>query len=643
MAKKIGEAFISILPDVDAGRLRTSVSGMLKSVTAVAATAVGVGGLIDLGKQGIQTAASLEQAQVAFTTLLHNGQQAQSFLANLKQFAAATPFELPGLIDDSRLLLGVGVAAKDVIPTLTAWGDAAGALGISQDRFNNALLAVTQSLGAGRINAGDMNQIVNAGIPIWRLMSEATGKSEAELRKMSSTGKLLSADVLPKVQAQMEKDYGGSMAKQSQTLGGVWSTLMDTLHLGLANTLQPLVPILEGAIPKAADVMTRGLAAVSSGGQSLISFLGRLWQKDGPAVSGALGYVRDTAVGLGGRVVTLATNVVHLGQSFSGYVQPAVSTVVSAVRGGLVPALEDTISVVSTVVGWLSSTNKWAGLVRAVIVGLVAGLVAYNAIVGVVTLATKAWAAIQALLDAAMDANPIGLVVIAVAALVAGVIYAYTHFKTFRDIVNDVWGFLKGVGAWFAGPFVDFWVGAWHTIQDAFTAARNFVINVLHTIINVALGVFDDLLQAAVTAFGWIPGIGDKLKGAKKAFDDFRQGVNDALDAITKNVSVTVATRVTGPGGVAITNGIGFSTVTGQKAFASGGTAPFGEWVRFNENGPEWLNPRTRQILPAGQAPPTTASDGAALYVENFYATPQQTPRQIAEELTWMGKARGRG
>lgn len=61
-----------------------------------------------------------------------------------------------------------------------------------------------------------------------------------------------------------------------------------------------------------------------------------------------------------------------------------------------------------------------------------------------VAAATKIWTALQWLFNAAMDANPIGLVVVAIAALAAGVVYAYTHFKVFRDIVNDVWSWLKG-------------------------------------------------------------------------------------------------------------------------------------------------------------------------------------------------------
>lgn len=56
--------------------------------------------------------------------------------------------------------------------------------------------------------------------------------------------------------------------------------------------------------------------------------------------------------------------------------------------------------------------------------------------------ASKAWAAAQWVLNAALSANPIGLVIIAIAALVAGFIIAYKKSETFRNIVQ---GALKGV------------------------------------------------------------------------------------------------------------------------------------------------------------------------------------------------------
>jgi tape measure domain-containing protein len=241
----------------------TGLAGV--SVAAVGATAAGA-------TLGVKTAASLEMAQVAFTTLLHSGERAKTFLSDLSSFAAATPFTLPGLVDASRQLLGVGANAKTIIPTLTAWGDTSGALGLTQDQFSRTMIALTQSMANGKIQAGDMLQITQAGIPIWAILARSLGKPVAEVRKLSENGKLLTADVLPKLEKQMEKDYGGSMAKQAGTLNGIWSTFTDTLNIGLATAIQPLIPMLK-----------TGLTGAIHGVGAALAFIPKIGAAVGPA------------------------------------------------------------------------------------------------------------------------------------------------------------------------------------------------------------------------------------------------------------------------------------------------------------------------------------------------------------------------
>ena len=116
--------------------------------------------------------------------------------------------------------------------------------------------------------------------------------------------------------------------------------------------------------------------------------------------------------------------------------------------------------------------------------------------------ATRLWSVAQVVLDAAF--SPIGLVVIGIAALVAGIIYAYTHFQTFRTIVNDVGNFLKTVfidalhavetAVTAVGTFV---VASWNTLKSAATTAWNAIKTVITT-------VWDALKTAATTAWNAI-------------------------------------------------------------------------------------------------------------------------------------------
>jgi tape measure domain-containing protein len=273
------------------------------SVAAFGGAAVAAGGLAAAGAVlGLKTAANLETAEVAFSQLLGSAKRARSFLGELKVFAARTPFELPGLVDAARSLIGAGTAAKNVIPIMTALGDASGALGLDQERFGRVMTAVTQIMNRGKVQAEELNQITEAGIPVWSLLAKATGKPVPELQKLMQAGKLLAKDTLPLLFAQMRKDYGGGMVKQSKTLAGIWSTFKDTISLTLSDALQPLLPMLKTALPGAAEAFQRSIKKIIDFFKvDLAPELGRVqfaWSQNKDAIAGFVGILTGADQGM---------------------------------------------------------------------------------------------------------------------------------------------------------------------------------------------------------------------------------------------------------------------------------------------------------------------------------------------------------
>jgi hypothetical protein len=82
------------------------------------------------------------------------------------------------------------------------------------------------------------------------------------------------------------------------------------------------------------------------------------------------------------------------------------------------------------------------GTLAAVVGIATVALTAHSIITGVVSGATKAWTAAQAALNFVMSANPIALIVIAIALLVGAIVIAYQRSETFRRIVD---GAMAGV------------------------------------------------------------------------------------------------------------------------------------------------------------------------------------------------------
>jgi tape measure domain-containing protein len=601
------------------GKSISDGSGKLKSVIGKVAGLFAVGfGAGAVVKFGLQTAASLQQAQIGFTTMLGSAQKSAAFLKQLQHFAAVTPFNLSGLEESSRTLLGVGVSAKNVIPILTAYGDAAGALGIQQDAFQRIMIAVSQSLSAGKIKLGDMNQLMNNGLPIWKLMSEAMGKPVPQLQKMISQGKLLSADVLPKLQKQMEKDYGGAMAKQGQTLSGVWSTLQDTISIGLGNALTPLVPLLSKLVPAAAAVLGKGLTWLSTlfaaliggfeGGQKKLSGFASTVQGIGQKIGGVVGAITGSSKEVSASVEPYA----KLGEEIHNEVLPAhvelakglLTEVVPAlvklalqiatiaipimykleevIKGAIVPALltvttffeqhKKVITDVALVYAGLIAANKaweavelvsknvqlaynsaiklseglmktytlatkgaagatkayaatvalsrgylatWIG-VKAIEIreffasavaadGNTAAIIAQAAATKIAAAATKIWVGIQTAFNAVMDLNPIGLTVIALAALTAGVIYAYTHFAWFRDVVQVTWKAIQVATAATVNWFVH---TVWPDLQKVWNGIASGALWLWHNAIEPVWHGIQDVISVVVAVVrGYIQGL----------------------------------------------------------------------------------------------------------------------------------------
>lgn len=423
---EIGRGFIAVDVDSDGAHAALAKFGSAASAAfKVAAVAAGVvsGAVV---KMAFDFNSLKEQSLIAFETLLGSGQKAQAMFTSLQKFAASTPFELPGLVDNARQLLGVGVAADKVIPTLTALGNTAGALGINQEHFNNILLAVTQSMGKGKLQGEELMQMVENGIPVWQLLAKATGKTVPELQKMSSEGKLIAQDVLPKLFAQMQKDYGGAMAKQATTLTGVWSSLKDNTKILAGTALKPLFDIVKNGVgvlgelaasQAGQDFATNFAAGITKTITVTSNFISAVKSKYGEEFKAVMDHAKESAGKLwdsfkseagpalrdaGKALLTILPSLFQLATAASGLLVPAlnaVRTVISAVSdnaGSFAQLLSTAAGVVAAVAG---PVIKAFGVALGVVADAIANVVHFvgdlpgplGVLTGVVIAGAVAW------------------------------------------------------------------------------------------------------------------------------------------------------------------------------------------------------------------------------------------------------------
>lgn len=196
-------------------------------------------GLIAMGIQAIHTAiggltmplklaATAEQTEIAFTTMLKSGEKAKKLIGELGKFSAATPFDKPEIIDAGRALLGVGLQAEHIIPTLTAIGDAASG---STTPLNEMVAIYAKIASKGKMSGEELQQFLEKGVPISIALAKVLGKPKEAIAQLASEGKISFANIQQAFANMSGKggDYFNLMQSQSQSTMGLWNSMKDNL------------------------------------------------------------------------------------------------------------------------------------------------------------------------------------------------------------------------------------------------------------------------------------------------------------------------------------------------------------------------------------------------------------------------------
>lgn len=257
------------------------LSGMLGKLGGL----VGIGSIGMIGKEVIGLGDKLEQANISFEVMLGSADKAKKMLADLSEFAGKTPFELQGIRDSAKQLMAMGIPAEKMIKTLKVLGDISAGTGAPLQQI---AYAYGQVATAGVATTQDMNQLVNAGIPIWKELGKVVGVTASEVKKMVEGRQITFEQVETALTNMTEKggQFADLMEAQSHTLTGQWNAFKDSLgaigeKIGLA--IIPVFKTLLGVVNGLMDffstwagkVVGVGVAIVglATGGSMLIGAL----------------------------------------------------------------------------------------------------------------------------------------------------------------------------------------------------------------------------------------------------------------------------------------------------------------------------------------------------------------------------------
>lgn len=204
-------------------QVQESLSGAIaKAVMLTSAIQTAAAKVKDLAssfiRSGVQYNAQIETYRTALTNMLGDAEKASAMLDSIKQDAARTPFSTDALVEANQYLLSAGENAEYSQKTILALGDAIKATGGGDAELSRMAQNLQQVANVGKASAVDIKQFAFAGINIYQVLADYTGKSVQEVQNMTVT-----YDVLTQaLQAAAEEGgrYYGSMETQSETLSG---------------------------------------------------------------------------------------------------------------------------------------------------------------------------------------------------------------------------------------------------------------------------------------------------------------------------------------------------------------------------------------------------------------------------------------
>ncbi|MCW5900490.1 MAG: tape measure protein [Flavobacteriales bacterium] len=374
------------LDGVDTGAMERKVGGgvarmrnMFKGLASPIAGVFAVGAVTKFGGEVFKVAAKNQYFESSLMAITHSMEKVHEIQRDVAEFSKRAT------VLDTEEIMGVAKQFalqfdhKDIIHRMDAIGQAAAAVGAD---FASVSDLYSKIAGGRKVTSNEVDAMVSAGLPMWKALSDATGKTDAQVREMVKKGEVGFKQWAAafNVMGGESGYFAGKWDQVAQTLDGKLGTLRSSFREFQSRIGELAAPLFFKGI----DMMSRGLDILRRGFEWVVS--------NGDTIKDVL---YGIAVGTAAYTALLLYNNAALIYNSALQAMAAVKTAALA--------------------AWTALTT-----------GSVAGA----------TAAQWSW-------NAALTANPIGAVIMLVVALVGAVIYAWNNFEEFRGFLYGLWASVK--------------------------------------------------------------------------------------------------------------------------------------------------------------------------------------------------------
>lgn len=396
-------------------------------------------------------------------------------LDNLNLGYGGTKEGMQGLIEQAMKLDKSFVASRDANGDLAmSYADIVQAIHIVQTDMN---ITGTTAREAASTIQGSLGMAKAA----WQNLVAGFSDSEADMDSLMS---------------DMIDSVIGYTDETGEHVNGVLDNILpavETALSGIGSAIEKVIPIVSQKLPGIMQsILPSLLSASTSLVTGLISALPGLVGIVVDALPDVISTIWDTIVSLTNEYSPeLGSFLEGVGEQFGN-----IAAWFSENSEGILSILESIGNAIAACFGWIAEHGD---LVTGILAAILGGFMAYQTITGII----QAVAAAQTILNVVMAANPIGLIVIAIAALVAAFVTLWNTSDGFRDAVTN----------------------AWNSIVSAATALRDGVVNAFNSVKSTITGMIS-------SAVSW----------GRDLIDNFVSGIKAKIQAVKDTISNVAGT-----------------------------------------------------------------------------------------------------
>lgn len=400
--------------------------GLTKGITVPAMTAATALSGITL-KKGFDRLMGIDTARAKLMGLGHDAKTVDTIMDNALESVDGTAFGLDKAATSAANAVASGIQpGKELTKYLKMTGDAAAIAGTDIDEMGSIMNKVQ---AGGRAYTGELNQLADRGLPIWKMLANEMGVAEDAVRDMASNGEISAENLF----SAIENNIGGA----AQTMGELsTSAAWDNMWAAVGRV---------------------GAAFLGAGDDST-SFFDALR----PLFNNVQGYLKK-----------LVPAAEKMGKKFGNAFNKIIKWVGKAYNWftKLSPSMQKLIGVIVAIA---VAAGPFLIVLGKIITLIAPAITLFGSLFGVVMKLAPIFKVLGAAI--AFLTSPIGLIIVGITALVAAFVYLWNTNEAFRDFIINAWEQIK-VGVSAAIDFiVAFATAGWNLLKAVTVAVFNSVV-----------------------------------------------------------------------------------------------------------------------------------------------------------------------